>query len=74
MRLKPSEAALRAGVSSQLIYRWCAEKRLSHYRCGGLGRRGRILIDPDDLDAFLKTLKVTPRPPGDDGEFRHARR
>jgi hypothetical protein len=33
-----------------------------------------ILIEDGDLDAFLETLKVTPRPPGDDEEFRHHRR
>jgi excisionase family DNA binding protein len=73
MKLTPKRAAERAGVSEKLVYRWCAERRLSHYRCGGQGRRGRILIDPDDLDAFLLTLKISARPPGDDGEFRHAR-
>jgi excisionase family DNA binding protein len=74
MKLNPTEAARQAGVSVQLIYRWCQERRLAHYRCGGRGRRGRILIDPADLDAFLQSLKVTPCPPGDDGEFRHSRR
>jgi excisionase family DNA binding protein len=73
-KLTPKDAAARAGVSPQLIYRWCAERRLPHYRCGGRGRRGRILIDPADLDAFLATLRVTPQPPGDEGEFRHSRR
>jgi excisionase family DNA binding protein len=74
MKLTPRQAAERIGVSPQLIYRWCEERRLPHFRCGGRGRRGRILIDPADLDAFLETLKVTPRPPADDGEFRHSRR
>ena len=72
-KLTPRQAAEHTNVSSQLIYRWCQERRLPHYRCGGQGRRGRILIDPADLDAFLQSLKVTPRPPGDDGEFRHSR-
>ena len=62
------------GVSAQLIYLWCEEQRLAHYRLGGRGRRGRILIDPADFDAFLKTLRVAPRPPGDEGEFRHSHR
>jgi excisionase family DNA binding protein len=71
--LSVKQAAERKGLSPQLVYRWCEERRLPHYRCGGRGRRGRILIDPADLDAFLQTLKVTPRPPGDDGQFRHPR-
>jgi excisionase family DNA binding protein len=74
VKLTVKQAAGRAGVSPALVYRWCDERRLPHYRCGGRGRRGRILIDPVDLDAFLETLKITPRPPGDDGEFRHSRR
>ena len=53
--------------------RWPWERRLPHYRLGGQGRRGRILIEEADLEAFLETLKVMPQPPGDDGEFRHSR-
>jgi excisionase family DNA binding protein len=69
-KLRPKEAAKRAGVSPQLVYRWCAERRLSHYRCGGRGRRGRILIDSDDLDAFVASLRVEAN--RDEGDFRHA--
>jgi excisionase family DNA binding protein len=72
--LTVKQAATSKGLSPQLIYLWCEERRLPHYRLGGRGRRGRILIDPADLDAFLATLKVTPCPPGDDGPFRHSRR
>ena len=61
------EAAKRAGVSPALIYQWCQEHRLPHYRLGGRGRRGKITIEPADLDAFLQTCKVTPgdRPPAE---------
>jgi excisionase family DNA binding protein len=72
--LTVKEAAASKGLSTQLIYLWCEERRLPHYRLGGRGRRGRILIDPGDFDAFLATLKVMPSPPGDEGEFRHSRR
>jgi len=68
------EAAALKGLSTQLIYLWGAERRLPHFRLGGRGRRGRILIDLADLDAFMTTLKVASHPPGDDGEFRHSRR
>jgi excisionase family DNA binding protein len=74
MKLTPGAAAARAGVSPQLIYQWCRERRLTHYRLGTQGRRGRILIEDADLDALLQTLKVTSQPPGDDGQFRHPRR
>lgn len=65
--LTVKQAASRAGVSSALVYQWCDERRLVHYRCGGQGRRGKILIHPADLDAFLEGCKVTPEaslPPG----------
>jgi excisionase family DNA binding protein len=74
MMLSPKQAAERAAVSRQLLYLWCAERRFAYLRVGGRGRRGRILIDSADLDAFLATLKIPPCPPEDDQEFRHARR
>ena len=59
MKLTPKQAAAHAGVSPQLIYQWTTvEKRLPHYRAGGLGKRGRILIDEADLEAFLASLRV----------------
>lgn len=56
--LTVKEAAERAGVSESLIYEWCAERRLAHYRPGGKGKRGKILVAPADLDAFMESLKV----------------
>jgi excisionase family DNA binding protein len=64
MKLTPKMAAERAGVSPSLIYEWCHEKRVPHYRCGGRGRRGRILIEDADLDTFLDTLRVEAVPDG----------
>jgi len=58
--LNVKQAAERAGVSPALVYEWCDEKRLTHYRCGAKGRRGVIRIDEPDLAAFLETLKVRP--------------
>jgi len=60
MFLSIKEAAERTGVSQAMLYQWCKEKRLSHFRFGGMGRRGKILIDPADLEAFLASCKVTP--------------
>jgi excisionase family DNA binding protein len=64
MKLTPKKAAERVGVSVSLVYEWCQDKRVPHYRCGGRGRRGRILIEDADLDAFLTTLRVEARPGG----------
>ncbi len=57
MRLTPKQAAAKAGVSASLIYTWCAEQRLAHFRLGAEGRRGRILIDPDDLEKLIKECR-----------------
>jgi excisionase family DNA binding protein len=62
MRLSPKQAADRAGVSVSLVYAWCREHRLAHFRVGREGKRGRIRIDPADLDAFVRTLRQGSHP------------
>lgn len=66
--LTVKQASKKIGISTALIYQWCDERRLVHFRVGGEGRRGRILIDERDLDAFLETCKVT-QPPLDEDEW-----
>ncbi|MCI0457182.1 MAG: helix-turn-helix domain-containing protein [Gemmataceae bacterium] len=60
-RLTPKEAGEYAGVSPALIYQLCEERRLAHYRVGGKGKRGKILIDPEDLDRFFEQHRVESR-------------
>jgi excisionase family DNA binding protein len=60
--ITPKEAAENLGVSPSLIYQWLDERRLVHYRFGGEGRRGRILIDPADLHQFMRKCRVAPHP------------
>jgi len=71
-KLTVKKAAERAGVSAALVYQWCEERRLTHYRAGREGRRGKILIEESDLDAFLETLKVRPAASLPEG-LRHIR-
>lgn len=59
MKLTPQQAAERLGVSRSLIFQLCREQRLTHYRVGGRGKRGRILIDEADLDALLTECRVS---------------
>ena len=67
--LEVREAAAVARSSANLVYQWCQEKRLPHYRLGGRGRRGKILIREGDLLAFLESLKVTgPETDAETGE------
>ena len=57
--LTTKQAAVIAGVSPSMIYQWTTvERRLPHYRAGGKGKRGRILIDPADLEQFMRSLRV----------------
>jgi excisionase family DNA binding protein len=56
--LSPQQAATLVGVSVSLVYQLCAERRLPHYRVGGDGRRGKVLIDEKDLETFLADCRV----------------
>lgn len=56
--LTVKEASKHAGVSLALIYQWCQEQRLAHYRLGTEGRRGKIMIDPKDLDKLMQECRV----------------
>lgn len=38
--LTVKQAAVRLGISESLVYEWCAEGVLPHYRFGRKGRRG----------------------------------
>lgn len=57
--LSVREAARRVGVSASLVYQWCAEGTLPHYRLGGNGKRGKIVIEPTELDTVFKARRVT---------------
>jgi excisionase family DNA binding protein len=47
--LTPKQAAQRLGESVSWIYQLCQQAVLRHYRVGGAGRRGRIVIDEKDF-------------------------
>ncbi len=56
------EVSERLRVSDSLVYSWCDEHLLPHYRMGGKGKRGKILIEEAALDAFLQSRKVEGKP------------
>jgi len=60
--LTVKEASDRAKVSRSLVYLWIKERLFPVYRRGGLGRRGKILIDEPGFLAFLEAQKVAPGP------------
>ncbi len=49
-------------VSESLVYEWCAQGLLKHYRFGGKRKRGCIRIESVDLDAFLSACLQEVRP------------
>jgi excisionase family DNA binding protein len=67
------EAAKRANMSASAIYQACDELRLAHYRVSGKGRRGRILIRPADLEAFLESCRVEAGSLPERSRFTHRR-
>jgi excisionase family DNA binding protein len=72
MKLTPQQAAKKTGVSVSLIYLWCSEKRLLHYRLGAKGKRGRILIEEMELEKLVETQKVAINPkPTPNSSLKH---
>lgn len=59
--LTPREAAKRWGISVSLVYQWVEQRMLAHYRAGAFGRRGKILIAEEDLEAFMAGMRVEGR-------------
>ena len=60
--LTVKQVAERLRISASLVYSWCEDKILPHYRMGGKGKRGKILIEEVALDAFLQSCKVEGKP------------
>ncbi len=56
--LTVKQIAERAGVGVNLVYAWCADGELRHFRLGATGRRGKILVAEDDWVAFLEARRV----------------
>jgi excisionase family DNA binding protein len=64
--LTAAEAAEQTGMSVSSIYEACKNRRLAHYKMSGRGRRGKVLIRPADLQAFIESQRVEagkPLPP-----------
>ncbi|MGH7169988.1 MAG: helix-turn-helix domain-containing protein [Gemmataceae bacterium] len=60
--LTVKQVAERLRISASLVYGWCEDQMLPHYRMGGKGKRGKILIEEAVLDAFLQSRKVEGKP------------
>jgi excisionase family DNA binding protein len=69
--LSVKQASELAGVSDSLVYEWCAEMLLVHYRFGKKGRRGKLMIDEKDLEAFLASCRQEARPRAEVPPLKH---
>jgi hypothetical protein len=69
--LTARQAAELAGVSVSLLYAWCAEKLLVHYRLGTKGRRGKLMIDEQDLQIFLASCRQEAQPQAEAPPLKH---
>ena len=63
MLMTVKQAMQKTGISQSLLYALCGEGRLPHYRIGTGGRRGKVMIDEDDLSAFLSRCRIAGLPP-----------
>lgn len=61
MFLTIKQAAQHAHVCISMVRGWIRDRLLTHHRRGSRGRRGKILIDSDDLDQLLASMKVEGR-------------
>jgi hypothetical protein len=53
MMLAVKPVAERLRISASLVYSWCEDHLLPHYRMGGEGKRGKILIEQAAADGKL---------------------
>lgn len=60
--LSVKEAAAYACVSETVVRGWLKDG-LTHYRLGAKGKRGKVTIQREDLDAWLASFKVTKKRP-----------
>jgi excisionase family DNA binding protein len=57
MLLRVQQVAERLGVSSSLVYQLCGEGSLTHFRLGGRGKRGRVMVEESDLVEFIERCR-----------------
>jgi excisionase family DNA binding protein len=70
--LTPKQVAQLYPLSVSLLYQLCDEKRIPHYRIGGRGKKGKILLAAEDIEIFLESQKVHVDEE-DEGGLQHLR-
>jgi excisionase family DNA binding protein len=56
--LTPKQVSKLYPLSVSLIYQLIEERRLPHYRVGGKGCRGKLLLSPRDIEHFIQNQRV----------------
>ena len=56
--LSPKQVSKLYPLSVSLIYQLIEERRLPHYRLGGKGHRGKLLLSPRDIERFIENQRV----------------
>lgn len=59
--LTVAECAGRACVCESIVRSWISSGRLPHFRVGAAGKRGKILVQVEDLDGLMASFKVEGR-------------
>ena len=59
--LTPKQASKLYPLSLSLLYQLCDERRIPHFRIGGKGRRGKLLLAPRDIERFIEENRVEAR-------------
>jgi excisionase family DNA binding protein len=63
MLLTVKEVAKQTRVCERIVRGWITSGELAHIPLGARGRRGKIMVDSDDLAAFINSRKVKRKEP-----------
>lgn len=55
------QVAKRCNVSESLVYAWTQSGILPSYRFGREGKRGRVMVDENELEGFIAGMKAPAR-------------
>lgn len=60
--LDVDDAVAYLGVPERMLRRLVAERRIAFIKTSNSGKGGRLMFDPDDLDAWRDACRVEARP------------
>lgn len=72
--LTVKQCAESIGVSDSLVYEWISEGALPHYRFGRKGRRGKVMVDEQEWQAFLAACRQEAKAQEEAFVLKHIKR